>query len=62
MLTKISATAAAVTAVLNTLVLLSVLSLTADQIAGINVAVVLVGGAIHSWFNPAVPFGSNAPA
>ncbi len=57
MLTKITATAGAITAILNALVLLGVLSWTADQIAGVNVAVVLVGGAIHAWFNPAVPFG-----
>ena len=57
MLTKISATAAAVTAVLNVLVLLGALSLSADQIAAVNVAVVLVGTAVHSWFNPSIPFG-----
>lgn len=59
MLTKITATAGAVTAILNALVLLNVLSWTADQIAGVNVAVVLVGGAIHAWFNPSIPFGVN---
>lgn len=57
MLTKISALTAAITAVANLLVLFGVVDLSADQIAGINVAVVAVGSAIHAAFNPNVPFG-----
>lgn len=57
MLTKISAITAAVTAVANLLVLFSVVALSADQIAGINVAIVAVGTAVHAILNPAVPFG-----
>lgn len=60
MLTKIAATAAAISGVLNAFVLLDVLHLTDVQISGINLAVVAVGAAVHSWFNPAVPFGPSA--
>lgn len=59
MLTKISATAAAVSGVLNALVLLDFLHLTGEQLGGINLAVVAVGSAVHAWFNSAVPFGSR---
>jgi len=58
-LTKISALTAAITAVLNVLVLLSVVTLSVDQIAGINVAVVAIGTLIHTWANPAIPFGNT---
>lgn len=57
-LTKISATAAAVAAILNVAVLFSV-DLTGDQLAAINTAILVVGGALHAWFNPAVPFGEQ---
>ena len=57
MLTKISALTAAITAVANLLVLFGVVDLSADHIAGINVAVVAVGTAVHAIFNPTVPFG-----
>ncbi len=57
MLTKTAALTAAITAVANLLVLFDVVDLSADQIAGINVAVVAVGTAVHAIFNPAVPFG-----
>lgn len=57
MLTKISATTALVTAAANVLALFGVVDLTAEQIAGINVAIVAVGTAVHAWFNPAIPFG-----
>ncbi len=59
MLTKISALTAAITAVLNALVLLEVFNLSTDQIAGINLAVVAVGGLVHTWANPNVPFGNT---
>ena len=57
MLTKVSALTAAVTAVCNLLVLFSIVSLSGDQIAGINLAIVAVGTAVHAWLNPSVPFG-----
>lgn len=57
MLTKISALTAAVTAVANLLVLFSVVDISAEQIAGINIAVVAVGTLIHAILNPAIPFG-----
>jgi hypothetical protein len=52
MLTKIAAVTAAVTAVLNAVVLLGWWNLSADQITGITVAVVAVGSVIHVWVNP----------
>jgi hypothetical protein len=45
--------------VLNALVLLSVVALSSDQIAGISTAILVVGAAVHAWFNPAVPFGNQ---
>lgn len=59
MLTKISATTALVTAVANLLALFGVVELSGDQVAGINLAVVAAGTAIHAWFNPAIPFGGG---
>lgn len=60
MLTKIAASAAAVSAALSALVLLDLVELSSEQIGGINLAIVAVGTAVHSWFNPAVPFGPSA--
>jgi hypothetical protein len=57
MLTKIAASAAAVSAVLDALVLLDVVELSGEQIGGMNLAIMAVGSAIHAWFNPAIPFG-----
>jgi len=57
MLTKISAITAAVTAVCNLLVIFSVVSLTGDQVAAINMTIVAVGTAFHALLNPKVPFG-----
>ena len=57
MLTKISLTTAAITAVLNAVVLLGWWDLTTDQVTGISLAVLAVGTAAHSWFNPAIPIG-----
>lgn len=57
MLTKISAITAAITAVANLGVLFSIISWSPDQIAGINIAVVAVGTAVHVIFNPKIPFG-----
>lgn len=60
MLTKIAAVAAAATGVLDALVLLHVLALSTEQIAGISGAIVLVGAAVHSFFNPDLPLGPKA--
>mgnify|MGYP001260561115 CR=1 FL=1 len=57
MLTKISAITAAITAVCNLGVLFSVIDWSGDQIAGVNLAVVAVGTAVHAIFNPKIPFG-----
>jgi ABC-type uncharacterized transport system permease subunit len=59
MLSKISALTAAVTAVCNLLVLFSIVDLSGDQIAGINLAIVAVGTAVHAWLNPNIPFGNT---
>lgn len=59
MLTITSALTAAVTAVANLLVLFSVVDWSADQIAGINVAVVAVGSLVHVILNPNVPIGNT---
>lgn len=59
MLTKISLTTAAVTAVLNAVVLLGWWDLTTDQITGISVALLALGAAVHSWFNTAIPIGKT---
>jgi len=61
MLTKIAALTAAVTGVLNALVLLGWLNLSTEQITGITVAITVVGSAIHAWLNPDVPFGQTSP-
>lgn len=57
MLTKISATTAAVVALANLGNLFSLYSLTGDQIGGINLAIVAVGTLVHAWFNPKIPLG-----
>jgi uncharacterized membrane protein YesL len=57
MLTKISATTAAVTAIANLLTLFSVVSWTGGQVAGINLAIVALATLIHAWFNPKIPIG-----
>jgi len=56
-LTAVSGITAAITAVLNAVVLLGWWDLTTDQITGVTVAVVAVGAVVHSWLNPAVPVG-----
>lgn len=57
MLTKISATTAALTAILNAVVLAGWWDLSTDAVTGITLAIVAVGVAVHAWFNPAVPLG-----
>jgi hypothetical protein len=56
-MTKLALLAAAVQALLAALVLLDVLHLTDDQIAGIMLAVNAVLAAIASWFEPSIPWG-----
>ena len=56
MLTKIAAVTALASGVVNLAVLFG-WNLTADQIAGVNGVIVLVGALIHTFANPAVPIG-----
>lgn len=57
MLSKVSALAAAVTGVLDALVLLDVVELSGEQIAGISGAILAVGAAIGAFLDPRIPFG-----
>lgn len=59
MLTKISATTAFLALVLNVAVLFG-WDLSTDQVAAINAAIVGAGTVVHTWFNPAVPFGPSS--
>lgn len=59
--TKSTLTVSAIGAVLSVLVLLGVLHLTADQLAGIGVALTAVFAAIAAWFDKSVPFGKTEP-
>ena len=56
MLTRISIVTGVIIAAINLAVLFGV-HLTPDQLAGINTLLAVVGAAIHSWYNPNVPFG-----
>lgn len=56
MLTKISALTAAVSAVVNALVLFDVINWSDAQIAGVNLAIIGVGGFVHSLLNPKIPW------
>lgn len=58
-MTKLGLLAAAVQAVLAALVLLSVINLTDDQLAGIMVAINAVLAALYAWFDPSIPIGSK---
>jgi hypothetical protein len=55
MLTKIAAVTGALTAIVN-VVSAFWLSLDVDQLAAVNTLILVVGGMVHSWFNPGVPF------
>lgn len=59
-MTKLALLAAAVQAVLGALVLLSVINLTDDQLAGIMLAVNAVLAFVASWFEPSIPWGAKA--
>ncbi len=60
MLTKISAVTALASGIVNLAVLFG-WDITADQIAGINGVIVLVGALVHTFFNPSVPIGVTEP-
>ena len=52
--TRIQSTIAAVTGILNVVVLLGWWDLTNEQIAGITTALLLIMGAIRVWFEPKI--------
>lgn len=56
MLTKIAAVTALASGVVNLAVLFG-WNLSADQIAGINGVIVLVGALVHTFLNPDIPVG-----
>jgi hypothetical protein len=56
---RLSLLVAAVQAVLAALVLVGIVSLSSDQIAGIVAAVNAVVFAVAAWFDPAVPVGKR---
>ena len=58
-MSKLGLLAAAVQAVLAALVLLGVVNLTDDQLAGVVVAVNSVLAALYAWFDPSVPVGNQ---
>lgn len=58
-MSKLAYTVAAVNAVLAVFVLLGVLDLTEDQLAGIGVAVNAVALAVAGWLDPRVPLGNT---
>lgn len=59
--TKTTAVVGAINAVLAALVLLGLLDLTADQLAGIGIAVNAVLLAVAAVLDPNVPFGRTEP-
>lgn len=60
MLTRISVVVGILTAALQGAVLFG-LDITQDQQAWATGFVVLVGAAVHSWFNPNIPYGVTSP-
>ncbi len=58
MLTKISIVTGVVLALIQGAVLFELFNPTNDQLAWLNGFVLLIGAAVHSWFNPSVPFGA----
>lgn len=60
-LTAVSGITAAITAVLNAIVLLGWWNLTVDQVTAVTVAVIAVGTVIHSYLNPALAFFGKKP-
>ena len=60
-MTKLALLAAALQAILGALVLLNVVHLTDDQIAGVMLAVNAILAFIASWFEPTIPWGVKNP-
>lgn len=54
--TKLRLTVIAIIAVINVAILFGV-SITVEQLAGINTALIALAAAILAWFNPKVPIG-----
>lgn len=59
-MSKLGLLAGAVQAVLAALVLLSVVNLTDEQLAGIMLAVNAILAAVYAWFDPSIPVGKTA--
>ena len=57
---KLQSIAAAIMGILNVFVLLEWVSLTDQQLAAINSAILLVMAAIRAWFWPAIPPNQEA--
>lgn len=53
-LTAVSGVTAAITAVLNAVVILGWWSLSTDQVSSVTIAIIAVGAVIHSYLNPLV--------
>lgn len=58
-MTKIAASVRALQAALAALVLLGVIALSGEQLAGVVVAVEMVLAAVAAWRNPNIPFGPS---
>jgi hypothetical protein len=59
-MSKLGLLAGAVQAVLAALVLLDVVHLTDEQLAGVILAVNAVLAAVYAWFDPSIPVGKTA--
>ena len=57
-LTRISVVTGLLVLLVHGLVLFGV-NLTGDQQAWITAFITAAGGAVHTWFNPSVPFGNT---
>jgi len=61
MLTRISIVTGVVIAAIQGAILFGWIDWTEDQLAWVTGFIVLLGAAVHSWFNPSVPFGVKNP-
>lgn len=59
-MSKLGLLAGAVQAVLAALVLVGVVNLTDEQLAGIMLAVNAVLAAVYAWFDPSIPVGAKS--
>ena len=57
--TKLRLTITAILAIVNVFVLFG-LSITVEQLAGINTALIACAAAVLAWFSPRVPIGRKA--